>query len=396
MDHPITRRSSESAWRQLRCNSMHHIRVATAIPSTFQPPNLSNQNPLTSPSCDFHPSCRRLSERGDDRSRHRRRIRRSYSLHTMDARPVVVVVGAGMAGVTAARTLQQSGCVRVVLLEASGRLGGRIHSATFGGDLVEARKPRTTSSTISLASSLSRRLSRAVSLAPSLSHRLSRTVSLAPFLSHRLSRTVSLAPSLSRHLSRTVSLAPFLSHRLSRTVSLAPSLSHRLSCTVSLAPSLSHPIPPSRPLPPLSPSFSPSAPHPRYVSFHHHLAGRILHPRHPQKPPLRFLRNLKTPLLLHHHSPLLIPPSSPPPPLLPPPPPLLPPPPPSSPPPPPSSPPPPPSSPPPPPLLPPPPPSSPPPPPPSPLPPSPLLPLFPPPPSLLPPSSLPRPPLAVD
>ncbi|CAI7931007.1 unnamed protein product [Closterium sp. NIES-54] len=55
----------------------------------------------------------------------------------MDPRPVVVVVGAGMAGVTAARTLQQSGCVRVLLLEASGRLGGRIHSATFGGDLVE-------------------------------------------------------------------------------------------------------------------------------------------------------------------------------------------------------------------------------------------------------------------
>ena len=48
----------------------------------------------------------------------------------------VIVVGAGMAGLTAARALAQAG-LRVLVLEASVRTGGRIHTVRAGGHVVE-------------------------------------------------------------------------------------------------------------------------------------------------------------------------------------------------------------------------------------------------------------------
>jgi len=48
-----------------------------------------------------------------------------------ESRPRVLIVGAGMAGLAAARTLAQSGRARVTVLEARDRIGGRI--ATFCG-----------------------------------------------------------------------------------------------------------------------------------------------------------------------------------------------------------------------------------------------------------------------
>ncbi|MDF1663989.1 MAG: NAD(P)/FAD-dependent oxidoreductase [Planctomycetota bacterium] len=47
-------------------------------------------------------------------------------------RPKVIVIGAGAAGLTAARLLQQQG-IRVLVLEARDRIGGRIHSRKVGG-----------------------------------------------------------------------------------------------------------------------------------------------------------------------------------------------------------------------------------------------------------------------
>ena len=48
----------------------------------------------------------------------------------------VLVLGAGMAGIAAAKALQDRG-VGFILVEASGRLGGRVHSKLFGGHRVE-------------------------------------------------------------------------------------------------------------------------------------------------------------------------------------------------------------------------------------------------------------------
>jgi len=44
----------------------------------------------------------------------------------------VIIIGAGMAGAAAARTLKEAGC-EVVVLEARDRTGGRIHTHTDGG-----------------------------------------------------------------------------------------------------------------------------------------------------------------------------------------------------------------------------------------------------------------------
>lgn len=46
--------------------------------------------------------------------------------------PTVVVVGGGIAGVSAARHLINSGVRQVLILEAKNRLGGRIHTVTGG------------------------------------------------------------------------------------------------------------------------------------------------------------------------------------------------------------------------------------------------------------------------
>eukprot|EP00249_Psilotum_nudum_P014519 c24861_g1_i1 orf=552-2429(+) len=57
-------------------------------------------------------------------------------------RPRIVIVGAGMAGITAANQLQRilSGrniCFDLTVLEANHRIGGRIHTTQFGGDQLE-------------------------------------------------------------------------------------------------------------------------------------------------------------------------------------------------------------------------------------------------------------------
>lgn len=54
----------------------------------------------------------------------------------MTAKPLTCVIGAGLAGLTAAYRLQQAG-QRVQLFEASNRLGGRVYSVLLNGSLVE-------------------------------------------------------------------------------------------------------------------------------------------------------------------------------------------------------------------------------------------------------------------
>ena len=45
----------------------------------------------------------------------------------------VLILGGGLSGVSAAQTLQTANVTDFVLLEASGRLGGRIRDTTFSG-----------------------------------------------------------------------------------------------------------------------------------------------------------------------------------------------------------------------------------------------------------------------
>lgn len=46
----------------------------------------------------------------------------------------VVIIGAGLAGISAATKLLENGIDDFVILEAENRIGGRIHSIEFGGD----------------------------------------------------------------------------------------------------------------------------------------------------------------------------------------------------------------------------------------------------------------------
>ena len=55
--------------------------------------------------------------------------------HRMD-KLRVVVVGAGAAGLAAAARLMERGVRNVFILEAEDRLGGRIHTALFGKQLL--------------------------------------------------------------------------------------------------------------------------------------------------------------------------------------------------------------------------------------------------------------------
>ncbi|MQM20932.1 hypothetical protein Taro_053961 [Colocasia esculenta] len=53
------------------------------------------------------------------------------------ARPAVIVVGAGMSGISAAKTLSEAGIKNILILEATDRIGGRMHKVQFGGLNVE-------------------------------------------------------------------------------------------------------------------------------------------------------------------------------------------------------------------------------------------------------------------
>ena len=48
----------------------------------------------------------------------------------------ILVIGAGMAGLTAARKLVESG-MQVMVLEARNRVGGRIHTICEDGEIIE-------------------------------------------------------------------------------------------------------------------------------------------------------------------------------------------------------------------------------------------------------------------
>ena len=55
----------------------------------------------------------------------------------MSSKPTVVIIGAGIAGLSAASKLHKSGQVEVCVLEASERVGGRIHTGNIGENTVE-------------------------------------------------------------------------------------------------------------------------------------------------------------------------------------------------------------------------------------------------------------------
>ena len=51
--------------------------------------------------------------------------------------PTVIVIGAGMSGLSASQTLLEGGVKKVTVLEASDRIGGRVWSVPFHGHTVE-------------------------------------------------------------------------------------------------------------------------------------------------------------------------------------------------------------------------------------------------------------------
>ena len=60
----------------------------------------------------------------------------SSSVKAEDVDVQVIVIGAGMAGISAAHQLKERG-VQVKILEARDRIGGRIYSFKDGGDWLE-------------------------------------------------------------------------------------------------------------------------------------------------------------------------------------------------------------------------------------------------------------------
>src|SRR4051794_4119866 len=54
-----------------------------------------------------------------------------------DGRVHVVVVGGGIAGLAAARTLSSEPGVQVTLLEATGSVGGKLKASSFAGHVVD-------------------------------------------------------------------------------------------------------------------------------------------------------------------------------------------------------------------------------------------------------------------
>ncbi|WCJ36059.1 Polyamine oxidase 1 [Euphorbia peplus] len=51
--------------------------------------------------------------------------------------PSVIVIGAGMSGIAAAKTLQEAGIKDIIIVEATGRIGGRLMKTEFSGNTVE-------------------------------------------------------------------------------------------------------------------------------------------------------------------------------------------------------------------------------------------------------------------
>ncbi|KAJ6834499.1 polyamine oxidase-like [Iris pallida] len=61
----------------------------------------------------------------------------AHLLTTAAAAPSVIVVGAGMSGISSAKILSDAGIKDILILEATDRIGGRIHKTEFGGLSVE-------------------------------------------------------------------------------------------------------------------------------------------------------------------------------------------------------------------------------------------------------------------
>ncbi|KAJ6836398.1 polyamine oxidase-like [Iris pallida] len=61
----------------------------------------------------------------------------AHLLTTAAAAPSVIVVGAGMSGISSAKILSDAGIKDILILEATDRIGGRIHKTEFGGISVE-------------------------------------------------------------------------------------------------------------------------------------------------------------------------------------------------------------------------------------------------------------------
>lgn len=51
--------------------------------------------------------------------------------------PKIVIIGAGVAGIAAARKLLERGFRNILVLEAENRIGGRIQTIPFGGNVVD-------------------------------------------------------------------------------------------------------------------------------------------------------------------------------------------------------------------------------------------------------------------
>ncbi|KAG8044379.1 hypothetical protein GUJ93_ZPchr0257g6571 [Zizania palustris] len=59
------------------------------------------------------------------------------SLASAAAGPRVIVVGAGMSGISAGKRLSEAGITDLLILEATDHIGGRMHKQNFGGINVE-------------------------------------------------------------------------------------------------------------------------------------------------------------------------------------------------------------------------------------------------------------------